>query len=712
MTLDEWVDYLKNAVGAPAFKGLGVSFLREHFGREIHYSDGRGDGGVDAWVIFQSEPPVRAAAQFHAGRAERWDQKLSSDLAVFCAQRDQLPAGDSRRLDFARLFFVCAQTPAAADVETTTQDLLEKHGVRVQIFDARAIASLALERRGSALWRELVRQLPGATSSSSGARSLPRDEALLTFAFLHEHPAKYRQAVAKSAVATVLHRHGGSFGEDELLAEGSRLLRVSEPSSLVSRALRDLRSEGRVEVDSGVVKAKSELSETTAAALALATHESERLRLQCVQLVEPLVPAGRHHRTEIATRAVGAVFADLGVLIRQPIEEQVLFALDPTKQPESRYERAAFERWRTVARRFEQELGIGDGGPDALATVVSAIAQSPFAQSLAAAELFLDLTEHDGHELGQALASRSQRVVLDTTIALPMMCSLFDEPVATWRTSAAAAELHHSLEARGARCIVPSVYLEEIAAHLLRARDYADVIEVGAELDRSRNFFVAHFCSVREVAGRPRARGDFLDFLASFGAPEANDAIPFEVERARAERRLRGILARYGIEIESVDEFLGAVALPQEPAREPIVIRHDRAVVTALRAWSRHDAAWIVCTADAWLRSVLNAEDFVALDSHALLDLLELVRPTETTRALAGALELASAISEQERELAAGVWDVIVGIERSGLRNRELAAKAQRFRDEWIERQHQGSVAEAWVAFRASDGPQGPSSGR
>ena len=89
---------------------------------------------------------------------------------------------------------------------------------------------------------------------------------------------------------------------------------------------------------------------------------------------------------------------------------------------------------------------------------MTAIAKEPFAKSLASAELFLRLTEHDAQELARALSGSSQHVLLDTTIALPMMCALFDEPVPTWKTSFAAHQPYHSLRARGARPVVASAH--------------------------------------------------------------------------------------------------------------------------------------------------------------------------------------------------------------------------------------------------------------
>lgn len=111
-------------------------------------------------------------------------------------------------------------------------------------------------------------------------------------------------------------------------------------------------------------------------------------------------------------------------------------------------------------------------------------------------------------------------------------------------------------------------------------------------------------------------------------------------------------------------------------------------------------ARWLVCTADAWLRTVLNERDLVAVDNVGLVDLLELVRPAAPGRTLLGPVELAASIGEQEREMAASVWDAIVAIEGPALRDRELVRRARDFRREWLARPHDEDLSVAWGRFR------------
>lgn len=691
MNLDEWVDLLKNVIGPGEFRPIAIEFLRNYYGGAIQYADGTGDGGVDAWVILNSEPSVRIPAQFHAGRGEPWDHKLSADVEVLRGFRERLAPDDPRRLDLSRVLFVCTQSPSALKVEELNAELQRAHGFSIQVFDARAIASSAIQTRGPLL-DLLAQRLPGAGERAE--RELPdaRDEMLLAFAFFHTQPTKYRWEVSKSAIATILHRNPGGMPQARLLDEAATLLRLSPPQPLLARALRNLEREQKVVLDGDAVRASPTLAQRTLTTLTIAATDEDKLRRQCEAALEPLLPKGVHHRTERARRAVAAIFGDLGVLVRNSVAERALGARTD----------AELHRWQAIERRLANELTLDRSGVErAFGALVRVVADSPFARSLAAAELFLRITEHDADELARVLETPSPlRVVLDASIAMPMLCALYDLRASDWETSVAAHTLYGSLRGRGARLVVPSVYIEEIAAHLMKARAFAHIVETEAELERSRNFFVAHFCSTREL-GEARSVAEFHRFLAAFGAPRACPGPgPSQVrERRRIEHELTRILGRYGIEVADVLGRADDPELVGEPCREGVLLRHDRAVVRWLT--EPETAGMLLCTADRWLQGVLSDYGVVALDSAALADLFELVRPAGTSRGLLTPLAIAQTLAEEDRVLAASVWDEIVALEDLRLADWRLIERAREFRTRWLAGQRDpSSLSTEWLAFR------------
>jgi hypothetical protein len=696
MNLDEWVTLVKG-VGPDAFKAIALAFLRERYRCHVQYTDGTGDGGVDAWVVLSGEPPVRAAAQFHAGTSS-WQTKLSKDLKAMAAFRDSLASSNPKVRDFKRLLFVCTQAPAATDVEAFVQDAAIDHGISVQVFDARAIASIALAQNGE-VWRLLAQRLPGYADAST-ALADPRDEVRLAFSFFDEAPDQYRRAIAKSTIATVLHRDG-PCPREALIEESSALLGLAAPTNFLRNALTNLASERLVEEAGDVVQATSTLAESTRATLAVAETERTKLRAECIRAIEPFVAKGKHHRVELAAEAVDAVFADLGALVRYPIAATVAAAVQPSNQRRVTGERDAINRWRSAAQRVAAALDSDDGGIAPLQTLVSRIASDPFAKRLAAAELFASLVEHDAQEFERALSAPSQRVLLDTSIGMPVLCALFAKPVSSWPTSSAAHALYQSLRARSARIAMASVHVEEIAAHLLNARKYIDNIEKDVELSRSKNYFVAHYCSMREQSASRRNRHEFAEFLRDFGGPEAAGYGPWEQRRERAELEVTKLLERYSIEVQDLDDAQIDVPLPNEPRREPVVLQHDRAVVRSLVNRRTADSRWLVCSADVWLRGVLNDRGVVALDSVGLVDLLELVRPSGAQRPVFSTIVLATSLRDEARERSSTVWDAIIQVESGNLEDRELQRKAREFRDLWLQRRNaEDDVAVEWERFR------------
>lgn len=695
MNLDEWVALVKT-MGPSEFKLVAVQFLREHFGCAVQYADGPGDGGVDAWVALQEEPRVRRAAQFYAGSGD-WESKLSEDVDTFARFRDSLPA--DRRGDFETLLFVCTQTPTATKFETVAEGLRQKHKVFARLLDARAIASVALQNK-TRLLNLLAERLPGWRDEGGDTPSA-LEETLAAFSFFHGSPSKYRWAVAKSGIATMLHRKGDTSRE-ELLRETSSLLGLREGSTLPAHALRNLVSEGLVSVDetSGEVHASEDLASRTSTTLKIAQKEEQALRDRCAADLALLFPKGSHERDRRAREMVDSVLGDLGALVRGAVVQRALRAADAadaaTHQDDSTRRRLS---------RIEQRLSLGayDDSKRALDVLIAAAARDPFAQRLAAAELFVRFTEHDAGELERALDRTSLRIMLDASIAMPVLCACYDRIATTWPVSVAAYALHVALKARRATTVVPSVYVEEMASHLLKAQAYAAVIATNAELERSENYFVAHYCSTRKAG--ERLEGEFRDFLGAFGATSfASNEFP--VARARAEREIAKVMARYGIDVVEIAPRDDR-PLRDEPPRADVLLRHDRAVIRELEG---DRAETILCTADTWLQSRLTERGITALDSSALADLLELVRPTGTSLSLVSPLGLARSLSEEAMSEAARVWDTIVELEGERL-DWKLIERAKKFRDEWLDDRRTmvagdsstRTLQEAWVRFRGEE---------
>ncbi len=666
MDLDEWTRLVKQ-VGPSRFKALAVAFLREHFRRPVAYTDGTGDGGVDAWVVLSEEPLQRRAVQMFAGESD-WVSKLESDVRKLVALRQTLPP--ERAADTRSLLFLCTQTPSAVKFEEVAEYLRATYDVAVRNFDARAIAAQALEKR--TVFELLSREVP-----EWGAKQTERlgahDEALLAFSLFHEAPSKFRWAVAKAAAATVLHRDG-ECDEETLAAKAGDILGLAEAKTLIERTVRNLANEQLITRNGSLVAASDALTDRTKGTLALAALERVALVANCQKELKGSFPKGTHHLDQRAKALAEGIVEDLGVLVRSSTAAAVATHLASA----SKVQRDTHERTRKVRDLLESELE-PTLATKALEQLIKVAAADPFARRLAEAELFMRLTRVEASELAQALQSDRLRVMLDASVAMPLICAKYDRVAESWPVSVAASALHQVLASRGATMVVPNVYREEIAVHLRKARDYAPVVGNDSALAQSGNYFVAHYCSTRSQ--NEQKADSFLRFLDGFGgspSPRLDD----KEKRRAIERELTQVFLRYGIAVEAVDERDADTLLAGEPKRSEVLLRHDRAVVRTLAS---ADTDTVLCTADTWLQATCADREILAVDSAALADLLGLVRPTQTPHPLVSPLALGAIFGDEQQAAAASVWDAIVSIEGEAF-DQELVLRAKAFRNEWLAR--------------------------
>jgi hypothetical protein len=266
----------------------------------------------------------------------------------------------------------------------------------------------------------------------------------------------------------------------------------------LGRAVEAMRSEGLVVVTDGKAAASAELAKMTAAAIALQQGAAERLREACVAALEKRVHAADRRRA-----LVDDIFPDLGVLVREGLADML-----PGRSAD-----AVARRLNALERRVTAHLkpSGGDAG-EAVRALVEVVAASPYGRALGTAELFMHMSERESTHLATALTARPiLEVWLDASVALPMLCGKHDRVVRRWPTSEIAVELHAALVSRKVRLVVPSAYVEEMAAHLIdAARRYRPLVGADPALARSENYFVAHStprcCSTRSRSSVPTGR--------------------------------------------------------------------------------------------------------------------------------------------------------------------------------------------------------------
>jgi hypothetical protein len=315
---------------------------------------------------------------------------------------------------------------------------------------------------------------------------------------------------------------------------------------------------------------------------------------------------------------------------------------------------------------------------------------------LTAGEVFRRLVSVDKSGLIRALGgSRSLEIYLEPSVAIPLICAKLFGGV-TDRFGRIVLSLYDFSEALGAKLLCPDVYIEESAAHLIDAASYQPIVEAGeiAELAGSENAFVSFYARLNDPSL------PFMEFLKSFGFRGGTG--DFRVLREVAIANLTGILKRYKINFTKLapnliregarvraEEDLAYIYREMKESRPAVLIRHDARVLSFLRSRALESGpASILAT---WDRTLLQAckkdqLDWWALEPSSLADLLSLTN-TEGTAIAAVSWEISLSMSKDAEEKGARIWDALVKLEGEGLRDADRLARAQVFRQEYLERQ-------------------------
>lgn len=342
---------------------------------------------------------------------------------------------------------------------------------------------------------------------------------------------------------------------------------------------------------------------------------------------------------------------------------------------------------------------------------------SSFGKQLMAGELMIGLLNLQTSHLVRALQGRDNiEVVLDTPVSMPMLCNLLYGP-ANQELFVASQHLYDQMLAHRIQALIPKVYLEEIASHLIDAyRNYQEIIDLDPDLRASENAFVAHYVALRIADSS--VVGPFADYLREFGLNEALARGDFYVARNTLMRRLEALLGQYHLRCMDLRAEKSARRWAEDTiswlrrdnrfvGRSNTVIEHDVAILAWLSG-READArtAYVFCT---WDRLHFEARKqgettWDVLNPVALGDLLSLAANDEHDLRVASPWVLAMQFSDADAVKGAEVWDRLVRIEKDKLQDARLRAEARRFKDAWLEESARDprarSLQDAWARWK------------
>lgn len=641
-----------------------------------HVTDGPYDGGVD-FVVKTTTGDVLPFAVV-VSTEPGWKKKLRKDAVTV-----------GRKLGIQHLLFISSRRIPEGTFRPL-QTELRASGVHVDRLDQQGITDLVVGRNAladllSALDIPIDIELPTRPADR-------RRDAAYAYAFFAPEVHSFHKAVRDRTLLVALSQAGGKARIDELCVDASRLLGVDIDNAVsLIGDLDRMRGQGRIQGRNGEVMLTEDERTTMDALRALREREEAELRDQLRTHVDAAGLTAPHEVLELLMRGLGALVA------RHIGAPQALDDLH------------------AHARRLRRDLqayGLpgGERGDRFVGQAIELTRNSEIGQSLAMGSLYQALTRLDRSALLRAFDAKSMAFVLDASVAIPILCGLFHGSVEQ-RFFVVAEELHRRSQHAGIGLQLPQVWLEEMASHLLGAREYGGIVG-DQDLRQSKNAYVAYFAAAREA--------DFGSFLAQFELSEAL-ARRANVDRVAARRELELFLQRqlahYGVEVVQTranQHHLDRASRDWQWAchqldlenRAPILERHDQQVLAWLSMSSEQEPsrARLIITWDRILRRARpESAPGGALDPLAASELLSFVagvrEPAMTARF--ASLQL----TEAEAERGSAILDALIAIEHDALSDAALAQKAQQFKQAFVADQEVQSsryaLERAWRTFKS-----------
>jgi hypothetical protein len=556
------------------------------------------------------------------------------------------------------------------------------------------------------------------TSRRSFERPRFRRDAAYACAFFGSDARELRKVALQETIYTVLTNAGGTAARDSVVDQValSMGLAANQRSQVVS-SLDRLLQEGRIQGKNGDVTLEEKELGTRRSIQALAEADMNNLRAQVDAYLEPFVK--RRARVEAVRESL---LEDIGALLLDTAARTSAAAANAN---------AMFDGVRQRLLHLQSTLESVGMDTDDLRRAVSDLAriasQSQFGKHLLAGEIVLQLFHLRTSHLWRALESRDAlSVVLDTSVAMPMLCNLLYSPV-DQQYFAAAQHVYAQLSAHGVPMVLPKNYLEEFASHLIEARrDYLEIIDMDPDLRASTNVFVAHYVAMKQTD--PGSIERFDGYLSAFGLDDALARGDFYSARDTLMRRLERLLGQYHIRCE----VLRAEAAPRRRIEEiimqiqrkaeregkdgfkkpKVVLDHDIATLGWLvsrDADAQH--AHVLCTWDQMHVEVRKQEqgDWDVLDPLALGDILSLAASEDDEVYLASPWVLALQFSEEDATRGAAVWDTLVRIEQAQMHDAALREQARAFKAAWLAEatrdQRTRDLQQAWERWKSEHLP-------
>lgn len=508
------------------FYDIALMFLEVLGYKDLSIVDGPGDGGRD---VVSSRTDLRIQLSVRRD----WERKINEEA-------------ETTRLSGRRhlVFITNRQISPARENEFLTSEYLEAGKVEVTIHDL-ADVSTTLSRPGviKRSYERLGMVIPQQLHAT------PEEIAISSVLLFSKEARELREEMIEALVRAEFLR-GGNHTEVDVINAVSVAFPYAGIERAAASAVSRLRVSRRVVTSSGGL-ALSDAERSTMEAAELEYLAAIAKDVATLGALTRLSPEQSRQLLDLATNLVSQS-RDLSG--KGPAEEQL----------------RAFLAGHGLTRRRTQ--------------IYEALSTSAVAGLRRYGSTVRQIFETDTFDIYRALGQRTDlTMVLDASVAMPLIFSLAFRP-ATSRYGVSALALKRAADAHGMRVVVPRCYLNEMAAHGMKALEFLEIYKQLPEdateaLTSSQNAYLSHFS---HISWELRTEGKALTldaFLRYFGIYAGRSI-------GHIENKIQSVLDQFGVRIlpdRRYDPEIKREIVEKKPNEDRLIVDHDAIVCTILK---------------------------------------------------------------------------------------------------------------------------------